>query len=204
LIVLSLTSSHHRSVSLETVFRHELVHMALRWAVGEVPVPRWFNEGLAVLYSEELPLDRMRTMWPAAAAGRLIPLHRLDRSFPRREFQVNLAYAQSADLVRYLVVHDGRWRLLELFGRLRAGQPFDAALAASWNASLQDLDAEWQADVRRRFSIVPSITAGVSLWALIGVLAVVAYFKRRREIRRRIEAMPDRPLAAEVESGEAG
>jgi len=190
-IVISLTSSQHRPVSLETVFRHELAHIALKWAVKGQRVPRWFSEGLSIWASEELPMDRMKVLWPAAASGQFLPLSRLDRSYPQHEFEVNLAYAQSADLVRYLVVHDGEERLPDLLARVREGESFYDAMEATWGRSVRALEQQWHRDAERRYSAIPSITAGLTFWTIAAGLAIAGYVRRRRDIRRRIAAMPD-------------
>ncbi len=191
IIVISLTTSHHRPVSLETVFRHELAHLVIRWSVGGAHIPKWFNEGLAIMLSGELPMERFKALWPAAARGRTTPLRRLDRSFPAREFEANRAYAESADLVRFLSRYRGGWRLRELLERVREGEPFYEALSSTWGMSVAALEDAWQRDLRRRYSVIPSVTAGFTLWVLVAVVAVVAYIKRRRDIRRRIDAMED-------------
>jgi hypothetical protein len=189
-IVISLTSSGHRPVAVDTVFRHELAHLALRWVVGDAVVPRWFNEGLAVLLSDEAPLERLELLWPAAARGRLTPLRHLDRRFPAREREVNQAYAESADAVRFFTRHRGEWRVRELLARVGRGQPFYDAMADTWGEPVASLERAWHRDVRQRNSVVPAVTAGMTLWVAAGAMAVFAYIKRRRDIRRRIAAMP--------------
>lgn len=190
-IVISLTTSSHRPVSLERVFRHELAHLALRWVVGDTHVPRWFNEGLAIMVSGEQPMERIQLLWPTAARGEGTPFRRLDRSFPDHEFQANRAYAESADIVRFLSHYRGRWRLQELLQRVHSGEPFYEAMSTTWGMSVRSLEREWYRDLRRRYSVIPSVTAGLTLWVLVGIFAIFAYVKRRRDIRRRIAAMPD-------------
>jgi hypothetical protein len=190
-IVISLTTSHHRPVSYETVFRHELAHLVLRWLVADNQVPRWFNEGLAIMLSGELIMERIQLIWPVAARGDATPFRRLDRNFPEREFDANQAYAESADVVRFLARYHGRWRLQELLQRVHRGQPFYEAMSATWGMTEPDLEDAWRRDLRQRYSVIPSVTAGLTLWVMVGLLAVYAYIKRRRDIRRRIEAMAD-------------
>lgn len=191
IIVISLTTNHHRPVSLDTVFRHELSHVALRWVVGDAEVPRWFNEGLAIVESGELPFKRLQLLWPGAARGQITPLKQLERRFPTREFQANQAYAESADFVRFLARYRGRWRFQELLQRLRRGENFYGAMSATWGESVRDLERAWHRDVRRRYSVVPTVTAGMTLWVAVACLAFFTYIKRRRDIRRRINAMAD-------------
>lgn len=191
LIVISLTSNHHRPVSLETVFRHELSHIILRWTVGDRQIPRWFNEGIAIVESGELPIERLRLLWPGAARGELTPLRRLENRFPTREFDATRAYAESADFVRFLMRHRGAWRMRELLQRLRQGEDFYQALEATWGEPVRSLESAWHRDLRQRYSVAPTVTAGMTLWFAVGLMAIYAYVKRRRDIRRRIDALPD-------------
>ena len=190
-IVISLSTKRHRPVSLETVFSHELSHIVLRWVVGDAPVPRWFNEGLAIVESDEQPIERLKILWPGVARGEITPLRQLERRFPAREFQANQAYAESADFVRFLARYRGRWRFREMLVRIRQGEPFFGAMSNTWGASVSELERAWHRDLRQRYSVIPTVTAGMTMWIGVGVLAVFAYVKRRRDIRRRIDAMPD-------------
>lgn len=191
IIVISLTTTQHRPVSLETVFRHELSHLVLRWVVGDAQIPRWFNEGLAIVESDEQAFERLRLLWPSVARGEITPLRRLERRFPAREFQANQAYAESADFVRFLARYRGRWRFREMLERIRDGEPFFEAMSTTWGASIPTLESAWHRDLRQRYSVFPTVTAGMTMWIGVGMLAIFAYIKRRRDIRRRIEAMPD-------------
>src|SRR6185295_14591095 len=90
------------ATDLDEVFRHELAHVALEDAVQGKHVPVWFNEGLAISLSGELAMARTKTLWSATLSGTLIPLADLDRSFPHENFEVSIAYAESADFMRFL------------------------------------------------------------------------------------------------------
>jgi hypothetical protein len=196
-IAISLTTTRHSQVSLETVLRHELTHLVLHWVVGEARVPRWFNEGLAIVESDELAFERLKLLWPGVASGEITPLRRLDRTFPSRDFEVNRAYAESGDVVRFLTRYQGEWRVRELLHRLQRGEPFYEAMESTWGQSVPELEHAWHLDLQRRFSVMPTVTAGMTLWVAVGVMAVLAYVKRRRDIRRRIAAMPDEDEEAE-------
>jgi hypothetical protein len=196
-IAISLTTTRHNRVSLVTVLRHELTHLVLRWVVGEARVPRWFNEGLAIVESDELAFERLKLLWPSVASGELTPLSRIDRSFPSRDFDVNRAYAESGDVVRFLTTYEGEWRVRELLQRLGRGEPFYEAMESTWGQSVRELEHAWHLDLQRRFSVMPTVTAGMTLWVAVGLMAVLAYVKRRRDVTRRIAAMPDEDEEAE-------
>jgi len=87
---------------LEVVLVHELSHVALYRAVLGNHVPRWFNEGVAIQQSEVRLLPRMESLLRAAAQRSMLRLSELDKHFPNRPHEVNIAYAQSADVVGFL------------------------------------------------------------------------------------------------------
>ena len=103
--VILLTMSSPQSwepPDLEVVLVHELSHVALYRAVAGNDVPRWFNEGVAIHQSEARMLPRMESLLRAAAQRSMLRLSELDDHFPNRPHEVNVAYAQSADVVGFL------------------------------------------------------------------------------------------------------
>jgi hypothetical protein len=184
LILLSmLAPGTWEAPDLGEVLRHELAHLALDEAVAGHHLPRWFDEGLAIDESGELWLKRFRMLWDATVSRRLLPLAELDRSFPADGSEVNVAYAESADVVRFLRRDDDRARFGSLVQRIRAGAPFERALEDAYDTDVRKLEFEWREDASHRFGVVPILTGGGALWVLIAGLALVAWVKRRRRAK---------------------
>jgi hypothetical protein len=189
------------AVNLDEVFRHELAHVALEDAVLGKHVPVWFNEGLAIQLSGELPVDRLRTLWNATLSGTLVPLSDLDRSFPRDNFEVSIAYAESADFMRFLTRKSDQLRFNALVDRVREGQSFERATAEAYGSDLRRLELEWRGDLEHRFSVIPILTGGGLVWCLVIGVLVAAYVRRRRRTKailarwEREEALEDARLA---------
>jgi hypothetical protein len=168
------------------VLRHELSHLALAEAVAGHHTPRWFDEGLAIRESGEAWMKRAEALWGASLGNHLLPLADLDRGFPGDRYAVNVAYAESADFVRFLMRSSDRARFGSLVQRVRAGTPFDRALADAYGTDVRKLEYEWKEEVGRHFGIVPMLTGGGLLWAIIVVLAVAAWFKKRARARAKL------------------
>lgn len=171
---------------LSELLRHELTHVALSDAVSNHHVPRWFNEGLAVRESGELPWARRRTLWDASLSRRLLPLESLDQGFPSDRYDVSIAYAESADFVNFLMRDTDRTRFGSLVERVRAGADFGRALEDAYGTDVRKLEYEWREAVGHRFGLVPMLTGGGVLWTLIVGLAGAAWFKRRRRAKARL------------------
>jgi hypothetical protein len=168
---------------LVETLRHELTHLALDEAVAGHHVPRWFNEGLAIEESGELAFGRFRILWDATLSHTLLPLADLDRGFPSDRAQVGIAYAESADVVRFLMRNDDRARFGSLVERVRSGAAFDRALGDAYDTDVRKLEYEWREEVSHRYGLVPVLTGGGALWTLIAGLAMVAYVKRRKRAK---------------------
>ncbi len=173
---------------LRGVFAHELSHVALFRAADGRPLPLWFMEGMAVYQAREQNIERIRTLWEASVAGGVLSLEELSRHFPSATHEVNLAYAQSADLVNHLLrEHDDREQLAGLLSRVRKGKSFEHALLGAYHVDLAVLEREWRQSLRERFQLWPLLLSGTAIWAAIGVLAVVAFVRRRKQNREKLQ-----------------
>lgn len=188
--------------NLTDVLTHELSHVLLHRAVGQRPLPLWFVEGLAVHQAGEQRLSRVQTLWEAAVVDEVLSTAELSVRFPTRPRQVNLAYAQSADLVAYLLRSEAnRTYLISLLQEVKAGRSFEQALLSAYGVDLAYLEHEWRRSLSERYRVLPMVLTGTALWGGIAVLVVVAFIRRRRDQRERLshwaeeEARADRALA---------
>ncbi len=181
LILLTQTPVHpNTDHDLLEVFRHELAHLALEEAVQGARVPLWFNEGLAVHLSRENAFARTQTLWTAVVSGNLIPLAEIERHFPDDIVGVPLAYAQSADVVRYLLRTEDQERFRSLIKRLRRGQAFEAAMSDAYGLDSFSLERVWQADAESRYTVWPVLMSGTLVWGGALVLVVLAWRRKRQ------------------------
>lgn len=187
LLLLSLQAPDSwEAPDLSEVFRHELSHLALADAAQSHHVPGWFDEGLAVQQSGELRWKRLRTLWDASLSRRLIPLDALDGAFPKDGPEVSIAYAESADIVRFLMRDGDRARFGSLIQRVRSGVAFDRALEDAYGTNVRTLEYQWRDDVEHRLGWVPALTGGGLVWILIVGLAVAAWVTRTRRAKAKL------------------
>lgn len=189
LLTLSAPDTWERP-DIETVFVHELSHIALRRAVEGHELPRWFVEGVAIHQSGERSLERVKSLWGGHFGNQLIPLAQLDRSFPSKPHEVNLAYAQAADVVRYLRrdAREGR-RFRTLIGELAEGETFPKALSDAYAVTEGQLERDWLASVGERARALPLIVGGGTFWVIAAFLLIAAWRRRRKQSKKRLAAM---------------
>jgi hypothetical protein len=197
---------------LNEVFRHELAHLALHEALEGHHVPLWLNEGFAIHLSGESSLARMQTLWSATLSETLMPLSQLDQHFPDDIVQTPIAYAESADVVRYLLRTRYSQRFVAMLRRVRSGQPFASAMTDAYGFEVygvgeNSLEDEWRRDVAKRYSFWPVLFSGSMVWIGALGLFVVGYFRRRKQQRVTLdrwaveEAAERQPLSTQVPAG---
>jgi hypothetical protein len=188
LVLISLVDpTSHEGTDVAEVARHELAHAALDDATSGHHVPLWFNEGVAIHFSGENGLARTNQLWQASMSKSLLPLSDIDTAYPRDRYEVGVAYAESADFVRFLLRDADHTRFVSLIERVRSGSSFDRALADAYGSDLRRLELEWREGLSKRFTIWPALTGGSLIWLLgIGIL-VVAWMRKKRRAKATLE-----------------
>lgn len=175
--------AHH---DLGEVFRHELAHIALHDAVSRENVPRWFNEGFAVHASREAETARMQALWTATLSGNLIPFRQITRSFPADPTTASVAYAQAADMLRFLMRGGEEHRFQALIRRIASGQTFEAALLDAYATDMFSLEKGWREDAARRYTFWPVLFGGSLIWIGGFALLMWAYARRRKRANAKL------------------
>ena len=171
--------------SMESVFRHEVAHLALDARAGGEALPRWFHEGVALSVDRGWSLEgRLRLLLEMAGNPGTADLTRLFAS--RAQPEAAQAYGLAAALVADLRRRHGDTLPGTIAARVAGGASFAGAFAAE-TGETPDLAASraWSVYIRST-NWVPALTSGSAVWSLILALAGVAWVARRRaRVRKR-------------------
>ena len=192
MILLSLTPPGGGDiVGLRELFLHEVVHILTYDATQRIDLPVWFTEGLAIHLSGEFSFARHKTLIGAAMRNELLPISKLDQHYPDRGREITIAYAQSADLVHFIIDrYDESGELIPgLFRNLARGDAFDAALASLCKRSVRQIEGEWLQSLNVYYKWAPSLMGGGVLWGLMTALLFLAYIRRMRKARATLRRM---------------
>jgi len=133
---------------LPTAFAHELAHVVLAERFVEGALPRWIDEGIAILAdSPQRREGHERALKQAVRRGtqfRLVELLALADYPPPDRW--GTFYGQSASLVEYLVAQQGQQRFVE-FVELAAAQGCEDALRHVYGVGITGLEQSWRRQV---------------------------------------------------------
>ena len=114
-------------------------------------------------------------------SGGLLTLDELDARFPSQPHAVNLAYAESADFVVWLLRRNGPAKLRRLVERMRNGERFEVAVSQTWSQGIGQLEHGWRENLDGRFGSLPMFIVSGAGWALAGLLVIPAWGRRRKK-----------------------
>jgi hypothetical protein len=169
---------HH---SLEDVLRHEIAHVLIARAAGSHPVPRWFNEGVALAAERAWGFEDQTRVLYQLVLGKRTSLNEIDRLFSGDRRDQQRAYALSGAFTRYLFQHYGSAAPAKVLSQVRGGTPFERAFADVTGVTLGDIESGFWESQRIWTTWVPVITSSATVWMVITLIAVLAIRRRRQK-----------------------
>jgi hypothetical protein len=131
-----------------SVMTHELTHVV----IGNLTfscvsrVPRWLDEGLAVLIEggrEEYDTALQR----AIENDSLLSLRQIEGNFSGDDSTARLSYAQSESIIHFLIDRYGADSVMELLEAFKAGMGQDEAIDSVYGFDRDGLEAEWRESI---------------------------------------------------------
>ncbi len=185
--------------TLDALLTHEVTHVLLARAAGGRPLPRWFQEGVALYASREWQLADRERLLVGGITGVPPSTTELERAFAGEGYAVDTAYAVAGALVQELVHQRGRRVVARIAAAVASGLPFPQAFTAATGESLPSFERAFWRRFRWRYRWIPFLTSGATLWLGVTALALLAIARRRQRdaaIRRRWDEEERAALAA--------
>ena len=167
------------------VLTHELAHVLLACNTDIYNVPRWLNEGIAMMLSGDWSTwTNSFTVGWMQLQGRILPLWYLDMAFeePGRETAFSEAYAQGLDMTRFLHTTLGEKKFWAMVAAMR-DVPFEEAIAVQGGMSPGAFYDAWTATLWKT-ALLTSFLSGFTGFQLATILVLLAYWRLRRKNRR--------------------
>lgn len=129
---------------------HAILHSKIRGILGELALPHWLDEGLAV-YNEtddHAPDDQFQEAYQTALNhNALIPLRKIQDRFPDDSAQAGLAYGESYAMVRFMIENYGEDKFAELLNTYQQGALPDEGLQHVYQMNQDQLENAWRSKI---------------------------------------------------------
>ena len=166
--------------------RHEWAHLGLHQHLGDLRVPRWFNEGYAQWASggfDAMGAWRLRVL---LALGRAPAMDSLALRWPAGREEARTAYLLSASALTYLLESGGERGLALFLDRWKEGRSFEEAFRRTFGVTTGQFEEDWRKHVRSRYGWLFVLSHSALFWL---VLALVLLFMVRGRHRRNQEKL---------------
>lgn len=171
------------------VLRHELAHLALHEALGDLP-PRWFDEGYAGYAAGEWDRsDVLSASWGLVVHGIPASLDSLESDFHGGASSASGAYALAYRAVSDLASLDPQRGLTLFFRYWKQTGSMDRAMRQAFGLTQSGFEAQWRARTMRRYGALAVLANLSVLFAILGFLLVPLLWVRQRRDRRRLTAL---------------
>lgn len=126
---------------------HAILHAKIRGTIGQLSIPHWLDEGLAVYnetddHAPDAQFDE--AFQPAVRRNALIPLRSLQLQFPNGSEQAQLAYGQSYSVVKFMIQEYGKEKFAELLSVYERGAAPDDGLLQVYGMNQNQIENAWR------------------------------------------------------------
>ena len=170
------------------VLRHELAHLALHEALGDL-APRWFDEGYASYAANEVDRDAVLGANVALLLRGMPALDSLDAGFAGGSLRAQGTYALAYRAVAELAAQDRERGLTLFFNYWKETGRFESAIRTAYGLTQGQFEEIWRARTRRRYGGL-ALVADMSIAAAVTLFVVMPFYViRRRRDRLRMAAL---------------
>ncbi len=182
-IVIKSPDTFPLSRPLAELLAHEYSHLALAYRTRSRPVPRWLDEGMAMMVSMQWSWGDNLTMNLAAVLGNFIPLAEIDRVNRFGQQRAHLAYAQSYMAVQYIYEQYGVEGMTILLDSIAVSVPLDSGLMAATGSNYSDFEAELSVYLQEKYNFVSLVSDTMYFWLILAIILIaggILSYRRRR------------------------
>jgi hypothetical protein len=133
---------------LPSTIAHEYAYFAIKDICAN-GCPLWLKEGIASYIAKEGNAYYDESVEKRIINGKLFRINELDSQIISSNMtESRLAYWQAFAIVDYLIKRYGEERLIQILGRIDAGESTDAAFQHTINLTLSQLEKAWRNSIR--------------------------------------------------------
>jgi len=161
---------------IRTIILHEYIHLFIDYHYHNVPL--WFHEGMAVFFSNDLSFDRELLFAKEFLIGNTLPLSKMIEGYPPNHIQWNTFYTKSALAVKYLYSRHTE-EFYDFWDLTEQTSDFQFAFNNSFMMSLSMFSNTFDEYLERRFTIEILLSFTGFIWALLPLILLIAWIKKK-------------------------
>ncbi len=184
LIVVKSPVKFRYGKSLEQVLQHELAHIFLNEKVKGKRVPRWLDEGFAMMQSQEWTIGQDVVVARAVLTNSIFPLSKIESLNRFNQSQANLAYTLSFLAISYIFREYGEEGFIQMVDLLSRGDDLDQVFLKSTGSDYISFQTEFYDYIKTRYQWISLLGDTYFFWLGLAFLIVLLYLLKKRYTKK--------------------
>tara|TARA_B100001029_G_C15061969_1_gene459316 strand:- start:3071 stop:3976 length:906 start_codon:yes stop_codon:yes gene_type:complete len=168
---------------LNEILRHELNHIYLFRTPNYHILPKWFVEGFASYWADELTITKKIQISSALWENRQFALEGLKSFNLFNRIHANLAYAQSAVAIHVLIYFYGKNKLIEIIQKNSDNNDFDNHFKKITYDTSLDFTYKYEKYLNKNFKWMFLLKSSNILFISLPLILIIGYFIKIRNNR---------------------
>ena len=198
-VIVSVTKHPVLGTSLEKVTIHEIVHIVISRAYPGIGIPRWFNEGCAMVLSGEISMGMEMALSKRVFFGKLPGLSSIDSVNSFSQEHAAFAYSESQAVLNFLIRIYGWEAIAEILNLSEKHTGFSAGFLSALGISEGEFEVLAYRYIRTRYGFVFLFGDLFFIWIFISFLFVAAYIVTIRRRKKKMEMMEQAKTVSDVD-----
>ncbi len=160
----------------DETLRHEIAHMVIGQNVDPMRLPRWLNEGLAMVIAGQHSMGQMYTLAQHVANKSLISLTGLEQLLHFSHSKASLGYAESHSAVQFILKEFPKNTLEQVLHQMQNSD-------LSWAQSFSEVtglsqfyfEQHWRSYLEHHYKWLAILSSDTWIWLLFPLLAILAF-----------------------------
>ena len=187
MIVIKSPAQFRYGKSLKQLLEHELAHIFLEKKVEGKKIPRWLDEGFAMMQSQEWTLGQDVVVARAVMTNSIFPLSKIERLNRFNQSQANLAYTLSFLAISYLFREYGEEGFIDVIELLSQGRNWDEVFLKGTGSDYIDFQMEFYDYIRTRYQWISLLGDTFFFWLSLAFLIILIYLVKKRHTKKTLK-----------------
>ncbi|MDH4223665.1 MAG: peptidase MA family metallohydrolase, partial [candidate division Zixibacteria bacterium] len=166
---------------------HELAHIFLYKKSRGADIPRWMDEGFAMMQSREWRIGLDIIVVRALFTGSFIPLPQIESLNQFDDSKAQLAYVESYLAFSYLLDEYGKESFFDLLNQLSMGNNLESAFLKTTGSSYTGFQLEFLSYLKKRYNIFALLGDTFLFWLILAFLVIFLYFIKKQRNRKTLK-----------------
>jgi len=172
----------------DETLRHEIAHIVIGQNVNPIRLPRWLNEGLAMVIAGQHSMGQMYTLAQNVVHKNLISLTDIEQLLRFSRDKASLGYAESQSAVQYIVKEFPENTLKHVLQKMHNSD-------LSWEKSFSEVtglsqfyfEQHWRAYLEHHYKWLSVVSSETWIWFLFPLLAILAWLSIKWRNHRKMQ-----------------